>query len=974
MSPKLLTAFLTALAITPLQGNAAQPEALSPEASQERFVVAQGLRVELVASEPQVFDPVAMCFDALGNLYVVENRGYPSGSPEGPVGTIALLQDTDSDGYYDTRKVFAQGFDFPNGIMPWKEGVLVTAAPHVYFLKDTDGDDVADVREIFLEGFTRGGSTQLYVSHPTLGLDNGIHFTNGLSGGLVRVPGHPEILELDMGRNDLRYDPRTHALEIRAGRAQFGLSFDDYGHKYSCSNRNHLVHSVLEPPDLSRNPFLNRSAVVQDIPVHGAASPVFALSSATTTAYAHEGTFTAACGLVVYRGTALPKKYYGNGFVCEPTGNLVHRDIISVKGGSFEAVRSLEESNTEFMATTDEWSRPVFLTNGPDGSLYLCDMYRKTIEHPTYLPDEVAATTDFEAGKTYGRIYRITSTKQYHPVAFGAQTTEALIETLGHPNGWHRDTAQRLLLENLDQDNIPLLEESSRLAESPQARALSLHLLHAADALTASHLLGALSDKSAAIREQGLRLAREVVTPDANLRAAIIGCANDPEAHVRFACALVLGDKGGSTSETLTALTSILNRDIDDPWIQSVVLSALGESAAAFSEQLLQEELAGEFEWIGFMEGLGRIVALSESPESVAGVTARILGDDPSEVDGWRLAGLKGVLDGFRTNTKDPKSLSPLEKLTQLIHEYHPDQSPAITRWIAQCRQLLDSPIASQELKLLAIQVLGHTNVDTSSETLTRLLSPNATQQLQGAAIMALNGFRHDRVALTYLQPAIWLGFSGETRKVALNGILRAPNGIELLLTALENETIGAWSIDTNSRARVSRSGTPDQRKRSVALFASLEVSDPAKRYEEYRDVLALMPKPDNGRRVFQELCMGCHRYGNIGHDVGPDLTGIHSQSLESILVHIINPNRLMLSGYESYVVETKDGNVNTGLIASETPTSITLKHGLGIETTILREDILVLETNSLSMMPEELEAGMTRQELRDLLGFLKAE
>ncbi|MFP6581369.1 MAG: PVC-type heme-binding CxxCH protein [Candidatus Hydrogenedentota bacterium] len=962
------------LLLTPMSGNADQLEALSPEASRAQFALSPGVHIELVAAEPEVFDPVAMCFDKQGNLYVVENRGYPSGSPDGPAGTVAMLQDKDGDGRYKTRNVFAKGFDFPNGIMPWKDGVLVTAAPHVYFLKDTDGDHVADVHEIFLEGFTRGGSTQLYVSHPTLGIDNGLHFTNGLSGGIVGVPGHPEIPELDMGRNDLRYDPLSHALEVRAGRAQFGLSFDDFGHKFTCSNRNHLVHSVLEPADLARNPYLNRSTVVQDIPIHGAASPVFAVSNATTTAYAHEGTFTAACGLVIYRGTALPKKYYGNSFVCEPTGNLVHRDIIAVKGGSFEAFRDPDETKTEFLATTDEWSRPVFLTNGPDGSLYLCDMYRQTIEHPTYLPDEVAATTDFDAGKANGRIYRITAASEYRPATLKASTPKTLVEALGHPNGWHRDTAQRLLLENMEPDVIPLLEKSLHLATSPQAHALSLHLLNAADALTPVHLLGALRDDSAVIREQGLRLARELGESSPELRAAIIQRANDPDENVRFACALVLGDTASPRSDTLLALSSILKKDIDDPWVQVVVLSALGNAASAFSEQLLQEEPTGENGWLDFMEGLSRIIALSESPESIARYTTRILDDGPNKESSWRLAALKGVLDGVQRNTKFPKGPTPIRTLTKVIPDYHTNQPTQIDSWIAKCKQLLNRAVVSQEVKLLAIHVLGHTDLDTSGETLTRLLSPNTTQRLQVAAITALNGFRNDRVAQEYLQRNVWLGFSGETRRVALNGILTAANGLELLLTALENESIGAWSIDAAGRARLCRTGTPDQRKRAVELFAALEESDPAKRYEEYRDALTLTPKPENGRRVFQELCMGCHRFENLGHDVGPDLSGIRSQSLESILVHIVNPNRLMLSGYESYYVETHDGKVYTGLIASETSTSVTLKQGLGIQTTILRKDILVLETNSLSMMPEELEAGMTRQELRNLLGFLKAE
>lgn len=961
-------AFLLTAMVRPLCGDAAQHEPLSPEESRSRMMIAPDVRIELIAAEPQVFDPVALCFDAVGNLYVVEDRGYPSGDPEGPVGSVALLRDEDGDGYYETRHTFAKGFDFPNGVMPWKGGILVTAAPHVYYMEDTDGDHAADVREIFLEGFKRGGSTQLYVSHPTLGLDNGLHFTNGLSGGAVRVPGHPEIDELDIGRYDLRYDPRTHALETRAGRAQFGLSFDDFGHKYTCSNRNHLVHSVLEPSDLARNPYLNQSEVVQDIPVHGAASSVFALSSATTTAYAHEGTFTAACGLVVYRGTALPEKYYGNTFVCEPTGNLVHRDVLSVKGGTFDAVRAPEESESEFLATTDEWTRPVFLTNGPDGALYLCDMYRKTIEHPTYLPDEVAAVTDFDAGKGHGRIYRITGSAEYTPQPFMAKSHEDRVKTLGHPNGWHRDTAQRLLLEQLDDVDPALLRESVHNGASPQAKALSLHLLAAINGLSATDLVEALGDESAAIREQALRLSRELSMMNAELQEAILDCSDDPAENVRFACALVLGDGRLPMREKHAALASILMEDFEDPWLRTTVLSALGEGSADFSRQLLQynqDSLPAQSE---FFEALARIIAQTESSDDLAQFASQVLGHELKEGFSWQLAAFKGMLDGIRLNRDYASSTTTSDTLRTILEADHPAQATEVGEWMGRCETL------ARDGDVVAIGILSHADVEGASSILIELLSPNTTQTTQSAAVTVLNTFRDDRVARAYLQPNVWLGFAGETRKTALNGILSAPDGLETLIAALENGDIGAWSMDASSRARVSRTGTPEQRERAATVFNALQESDPAERYEEYRDVLELMPHPQNGRRVFQEVCMGCHRYEDIGHEVGPDLTGIRSQPLESILMHIINPNWLMLPGYESYTVETKDGNVYTGLIASETSASITLKQGLGIETTILRGEITVLETNSLSMMPEELEAGMSRQELRDLLGFLKAE
>ena len=227
-------------------------------------------------------------------------------------------------------------------------------------------------------------------------MDNYIHFTNGFSGGDVVATANQTAAPLSLKQYDLKYDPRTHELLTVGGRAQFGLAFDDIGNKFICSNRAHIQHVVMHPRDGGRNPYAGISSVINDIPAHGAAAPVFALSEARTTAFAHVGTFTAACGLVIYRGTALGKNYYGNGFVCEPTANLVHRDVLNPNGPSFTAQRA--QNTKEFIATTDTWFRPVFLANGPDGALYLCDMYRETIEHPQYLPPEISAVTDFGAG------------------------------------------------------------------------------------------------------------------------------------------------------------------------------------------------------------------------------------------------------------------------------------------------------------------------------------------------------------------------------------------------------------------------------------------------------------------------------------------------------------------------------------------------------------------------------------------------
>src|SRR5580765_17450 len=380
---------------------------LSPEDSLKYLKTEPGLKVELVVSEPMVVSPVAVAWDEKGRMYVVEDRGYPVGPGKGkpPVGQVVLLEDTDGDGKYDKRTVFADGLTFPNGVMPWKGGVYVTCAPYLYYFKDTDGDGKADVKKIIFKGFQDLSTTQLRVSHPTLNIDNWVYLTSGLTAAKVVSLANTNRPPVFLNRVDGRFRPGTDDFEETSGTAQFGQTFDRFGRKFTCSNRNHIQHVVMQTPYLKRNPNLGFSQQVEDIPDHEAACRVYALSANITTAAAHAGYITSACGVTIYDGDALPESYRGNSFTCEPAGNLVHHDVLKPNGVIFTASRAYPTN--EFLASPDNWFRPVNLANGPDGALYVCDMYRKTIEHPEYRPEATRKVTDFESGKTMGRIYRI---------------------------------------------------------------------------------------------------------------------------------------------------------------------------------------------------------------------------------------------------------------------------------------------------------------------------------------------------------------------------------------------------------------------------------------------------------------------------------------------------------------------------------------------------------------------------------------
>lgn len=955
---------------------AEQLEPIPAREAVELFRLSPGVRIELTAAEPEVFDPVAMCFDEAGRLYVVENRGYPTQDESEPIGSVALLEDTDGDGYFETRSVFADKLTFPNGVMPWKGGIIVTCAPDVLFFKDTDGDKKADVTESMLSGFSLGGSTQLRVSHPTLNIDNWIYLTNGLSGGEVTSPDYPEIGPITMGSYDFRFFPLTGSFETTAGQAQFGQAFDDYGRKFFCSNRRHVAHVVMQPQWLSRNPNLGFTQTYCDIPDHGAAAKIFALSEAPTTAYSHAGTFTAACGLTIFRGTALPEEYRGNSFVCEPTANLVHTDRLVRRGGTFTAERVRD--GVEFLATTDNWSRPVFLCNGPDGALYLCDMYRKTIEHPTYLPPEVAAVTDFDSGKQQGRIFRIVAEdapsagEALAAARFKDTSVESLCEALQHANGWTRDTAHRLLIEKEDPAIAGPLHDALANATLPQTKAHAMHLLQAFQELEDEEMIASMQDASPDLRETAVHLAWWRVLGSEEIVDQLIKLADDPEANVRFAAALALGD--AEDSRVPGALATVAATGIEDEWTRAAALSSAGGCMAAFADAFFAVMPKEARSLPDMLSTLGRTFALGqEAPATGEFVSALLHESGEVPAPSWQVTGVTGVLEGIHQGSQFDHGASALARLesSKALDEA---AVAHLDSMVQTATEVAIDDHASLMDRLAAVRILGYTDYDTAAVPLVALLTPQEAQELQVAAVQALGTIQDERIGPLLVDAGTWRPLTKPSRTAVLGAMLANKERILTLMDAIDAGAIEAWAIDPATRSRLQRSKDETIKQRADAAFAAVKTTDRAKVYEEFKSALALAPHPAEGHGVFKELCSSCHTFKGEGFAVGPDLTDIRSQPIESILLHIIMPNSLLVEGYENYVVETMDFQTYSGIITSQTESTITIRGPLGVEDTIQRDAIENMYTASLSLMPEELEKAMTKQQLRDLIGYLKGE
>ena len=421
-----------------------------------------------------------MEYDENGRAYVAEMLDYPytdrtndkpltERTTDLPLGRIRLLEDADGDGRFDRSTVFADGLSWPTGLALWKGGVYVAATPDLWYFKDTDGDRRADIRRKVFTGFSKF-NVQAVINNLRWGLDHRIYGAGGSNGGLIRRAGDGSGSPLKMAANDFRFDPAKEQFELISGGARFGQAFDDWGRRFICNIRNPIRHAVIEDRYLARNPLHPVVSPLHDVAQAGDTLPIYRISrpepwrvinsrrlasdptvasprSETTAA----GYVTAACGLTIYRGSAYPPEYYGQAFLGEVAANVIHRQRLSPAGMTFRAERI--DRAVEFVASTDNWFRPVNFTNAPDGTLHVLDMCRETIEHPWSIPDDIKKALDLESGRDRGRIYRLTPPgfKLTKPPRLGSASVAELVAALENPNAWWRETASRLIYERQDQ-------------------------------------------------------------------------------------------------------------------------------------------------------------------------------------------------------------------------------------------------------------------------------------------------------------------------------------------------------------------------------------------------------------------------------------------------------------------------------------------------------------------------------------------
>jgi len=551
------------------------PKPLSPEEALKTFKIEKGFRVELVASEPMIQAPVAMSFDDQGRLYVCEMRGYMhdvEGSTEKePTGRVSLLEDTNGDGRMDKASVFLDKIVMPRAVMAVNGGALIAVPPHLFFCKDTDGDGKADVKDIVASDFgTFGGQPEHMANSPIWAMDNAIWSAS--YGTRFKLRGG--VWQKDSG----------------LGRGQWGLCQDDCGRLYFNYNSDMLRADLLPAEAFTRNPLLRNATSIN---AKLAADQTLFASHPTpgvnrgyeTKTLSADGRLTkptATCGALIYRGNAFPAVYRGNAFVPEPAANLVKRFTMSEQGGVLKATNVLK--NTEFLTSADERFRPVSACDGPDGALYLVDMYRGVIQHQSFLTHYLIANIKdrkLEQPLNMGRIWRIVpdTTGRPQPVKVAKD-----VKGLAHANGWVRDTTQRLIVESGDTSILPALKEMLH-HENALARLHALWTLDGLASATSDVVKTALADKSAQVRAAAVRVASRDLAPD------LIAMSAEKDALVLAHLAIKL--TSFNLPDADAAVAKMLARNGKNPLIREGALTGLRGREAAFAKLLAAQLTKG---------------------------------------------------------------------------------------------------------------------------------------------------------------------------------------------------------------------------------------------------------------------------------------------------------------------------------------------------------------------------------------------
>jgi putative membrane-bound dehydrogenase-like protein len=1025
----ILTCSFVSITCADIEPAADAPQPMTPQESAAKIRLPKGFRIELVASEPLVQDPSCITFDERGRLFVCELHGYNieghldvtelnrTGVLDNEVrrirweleggriakaaamlqhGVVKLLTDTNDDGVMDEAIVWANDLPPCYGVVPARGGVIVVCAPDIIYLADRDGDGKPEIRETLFTGF---GTRVLErgINNPHWGLDNWIYVGAGGDGGTIRGPHLAKPVELQ--HSDFRIRADGSEIEPVTGRVgTFGLTMNDVGDRFPSTGGRPAMYALPLPWHyLTRNPHVptpetnhyaatyNRGfRISQPHPwrVRRRQDPAWVKF------YGERETdsnfFSGGCSNTFYGDTLFPEQYRGNIFYCEPSLNMVHRCVVTRDGAGYKGQRAASEQQSEFLASTDQWFRPMNLRVGPDGALYIVDMYREIIEDYSAIPRFLQQQYGLDQGGDHGRIWRLVpeSGARMRFDDFAGFSTEQLVQATGDAGFWRRITAQRLLIEHDDASAADMLAAHLRAGVTAQAIIHALYTLDGLGRLQASDVARALEHPHYGARIHALRLSDHWLDMDDALSAKVLSMTGDADPAVRLQLAMTLGEL--DDARVVETLLKLAREHGSERWMAAAILSSSSSRAGDVLAGLLRqvEHTQGAR---ALLEPLATTVAGRRDGSAMSLVLATIPGLDEAAA-GACLAGLvEGIshgnkalpaaADGWAGVSRLLGSDSPLirDLATKLAAKLPLADKDQLKRIFAGAVQRALSASSSLVERRRAMQILVSAPYDTLHPAAISLLDARQAPTLQYTAMESLGASGDPRVGRALLNN--WERYTPQVRHAALQAVFARTNRLPALLDAVESQRVLPTDINALQREQLLAAGDKRIADRAQQLFASTTTSaELQQRIGRYQHALSATRDVERGKLVFAKHCLACHKLKDEGHEVGPALGSITNRPDETILLDLLDPSGRIEPEYRSFIVTTEDGRTFTGIMVSESPTSVTLLKEKGTRESILRKDIDVIKASEVSLMPSNLHEHVSPQSAADLISFLRHE
>lgn len=909
------------------------PNPRSPRHSLAAIRTEPQLKVQLVAAEPLIASPVAIDWAADGRLWVVEMRDFPSGMDDRlkAGGRVKILEDVNGDGAMDRATTFLENIPFPTGITCWNGGALICAAPDILFARDTDADGKADTVKKMFSGFATE-NYQARVNSLSLGLDGWFYGANGLVGG--KISGGTLTAPLNISNRDFRFRPETGAFETASGITQQGRVRDDFGNWFGCDNSTLIWHYPLHDHYLSRNPHVAPPSTRVPIAAGSDPNKLFPISQPQERFNypEHINRTTAACGLGIYRDDLLGTEFYGDAFICEPVHNLVRRMEMREEGATLQAFKPAGERR-EFLASQDSWFRPVQARTGPDGALWVVDMYRMVVEHPRWITPERLKTLNLRAGEDLGRIYRILpkSTAPRPIENLNRTATPALAGKLNTPNGTERDRVQLEIARRGEKSSelSQSLESLATGAELAAVRIQALSTLNALEHISTRLILDALEARDENVRAFAVFLAERQAGNRA-MERSLLKMAADPSATVRFQLACTLGNiPGKRATEALLQLF----RSSRDSWTRFALLSSARGRSLEIAEKL--ETPTAEL-IRPLME-----TALAENADS-QGRLLQVIARAGGDLEVWQLEALRAVARVQPRNSRD------------------------LTALLTRAQEIAEDSMLDSARRSAAIRVLAFSPTSKAGNILRSILISGENLELVSAAAESLVA----RGEAGKIYP-LWPKLSPTIRRAVTAAVLRRSEFASSHLAHLE-ETGSLAELSPPERQQLLKSTNPATKAQAQRLFGNVERSSRSDALKKYEKLNIHAASNARGAALFGTHCASCHHFRGQGFSVGPNLGALSDRSGTFLLTAMIDPNAAVENRYLGYSIETVDGSTLSGVIADENASSLTLANASGLRQQVLRKDILAILPSKLSLMPEGLEAALSEADMADLITFLQ--